>query len=116
MLSGIINQTELLRNKEKPAFFVPREQGDMTVKCKAGVTVASVIEPLKAFAMETAELKNQLLIQLYGRKGRRVWALHSLYTSLLTAKAVRIATRGGFNEAIGTPARGSAKLVHVRNQ
>ena len=61
MLSGIINQTELLRNKEKPAFFVPREQGDMTVKCKAGVTVASVIEPLKAFAMATAEFKTTAL-------------------------------------------------------
>ena len=45
MLSGIINQTKLLQNKEKPAFFVPREQGDMAVKCKAGVTVEGVIEP-----------------------------------------------------------------------
>ena len=87
----------------------------MAVKCKAGVTVASVIEPLKAFAMETAEFKNQLLIQLYGRKGRRVWALHSLYTSLLTAKAARIVMRGGSSETIGTPACRSAKLVHVRN-
>ena len=55
----------------------------MAVKCKAGVTVANVIEPLKAFAMATAEFKNQLLIQLYGRKGRSVWALHShLYLSV----------------------------------
>ena len=95
MLSDIINQTELLRNKEKPAFFVPRKQGDMTVKCKAGVTVAGVIEPLKAFAMATAEFKKSAFIQLYGRKGCSVWALHSLYTSLLTAKAARIAVRGG---------------------
>ena len=29
----------------------------MAVKCKAGVTVANVIEPLKAFAMATAEFK-----------------------------------------------------------
>jgi hypothetical protein len=29
----------------------------MAVKCKAGVTVASVIEPLKVFAMATAEFK-----------------------------------------------------------
>ena len=57
MLSGTINQTELLRNKENPAFFIPMELGDMTVKCKAGVTVAGVMEPFKAFAMATVEFK-----------------------------------------------------------
>jgi len=57
MLSGIINQTEWLRNEEKPPFVAQREQGDMTVKCKAGVTVAGVMEPFKAFAMATVEFK-----------------------------------------------------------
>ena len=57
MLSGIINQTEWLRNEEKPPFVAQREQGDMTVKCKAGVTVAGVMEPFKAFAMATIEFK-----------------------------------------------------------
>ncbi|XAT57211.1 hypothetical protein GN241_07415 [Rhodobacteraceae bacterium IMCC1335] len=33
----------------------------MAVKCKAGVTVAGVIEPLKAFAMATAEFKTTAL-------------------------------------------------------
>ena len=80
MLSGIINQTELLRNKEKPAFFVPREQGDMTVKCKAGVTVASVIEPLKAFAMETAEFKKSAFNAALRAKGAQGLGLaQSLY-------------------------------------
>jgi hypothetical protein len=87
----------------------------MAVKCKAGVTVANVIEPLKAFAMAAAEFKNQLLIQLYGRKGRSVWALHSHFYSLFTATAARIAMRGGSSQTIGTPACRSAKLVHVRN-
>ena len=95
MLSDIINQTELLRNKEKPAFFVPRKQGDMTVKCKAGVTVAGVIEPLKAFAMATAEFKKSAFNTALRAKVVQFWALHSLYTSLLTAKAARIAMRGG---------------------
>ena len=80
MLSGIINQTELLRNKEKPAFFVPREQGDMTVKCKAGVTVASVIEPLKAFAMKTAEFKKSAFNTALLAKGVQCLGLaQSLY-------------------------------------
>ena len=57
MLSGITNQTEWLQNEEKPPFVAQRERGDMAVKCKAGVTVASVIEPLKVFAVATAEFK-----------------------------------------------------------
>ena len=80
MLSGIINQTELLRNKEKPAFFVPREQGDMTVKCKAGVTVASVIEPLKAFAMATAEFKKSAFnTALWAKSAQGLGLAQSLY-------------------------------------
>lgn len=79
-MSGIINQTELLRNKEKPAFFVPREQGDMTVKCKAGVTVASVIEPLKAFAMATAEFKKSAFnTALWAKSAQGLGLAQSLY-------------------------------------
>lgn len=68
-MSGIINQTEWLRNEEKPPFVAQREQGDMTVKCKAGVTVASVIEPLKAFAMATAEFKKSAFNTALRAKG-----------------------------------------------
>ena len=82
MLSGIINQTELLRNKEKPAFFVPREQGDMTVKCKAGVTVASVIEPLKAFAMATAEFKKSAFNTALWAKGAQCLGLAQSFIPL----------------------------------
>jgi hypothetical protein len=41
----------------------------MAVKCKAGVTVASVIEPLKAFAMETAEFKKSAFNTALRAKG-----------------------------------------------
>lgn len=55
MLSGIINRTEWLRNKEKLPFFKLRgNSGAVTIKFEAVVTVAGVIEPFIAFAMMKA--------------------------------------------------------------
>ena len=82
MLSGIINQTEWLRNEDKPPFVAHREQGDMTVKCKAGVTVAGVIESLKAFAMATAELKKSAFNTALRAKGAQCLGLAQSFIPL----------------------------------
>ena len=52
----------------------------MAVKCKVGVTVAGVIEPLKAFAMATAELKKSAFKTALRAKGAQCLGLaQSLY-------------------------------------
>ena len=52
----------------------------MAVKCKAGVTVASVIEPLKAFAMETAEFKKSAFnTALWAKSAQGLGLAQSLY-------------------------------------
>jgi len=52
----------------------------MTVKCKAGVTVASVIKSLKAFAMATAEFKKSAFnTALWAKSAQGLGLAQSLY-------------------------------------
>ena len=54
----------------------------MAVKCKAGVTVAGVIEPLKAFAMETAEFKKSAFNTALRAKGAQCLGLAKSFIPL----------------------------------